>query len=112
MAGAKVSIAEAEAAKEKGIAKAAAGAGEEWLADALDFFVIFATENKEVQMDDVRKFAYENGMDAARDDRWWGPIGRRAEKSGIVKWAKPGKAKNKQAHRRPNNVWKSKIYAN
>ena len=82
-----------------------------WTDDAFDFLKYFASANAEFIGEDVKAWAYRNGLDEPPNDSCWGTVMRRGSKERITEFL--GYAKRSQTaarHGTPSRLWKSLVY--
>ena len=66
----------------------------------------FLLENKgEFQMEDVREFAYKNGLQQAESNRSWGAVAVKARKLGLIQFVRIEPTRGITAHRANANVY-------
>ena len=96
--------------KEEGMAKAEAGASEEWKMAASLAIMDVAKKNKEFTADEVWEVLQRMGITGPQEPRAMGPMMRNAAKLGMI--TKTGYSRVSQQgtnHARPVAIWKSLI---
>ena len=92
--------------RDKGIQRAINHAEREepnWQQQALAYLMRYP--GKRFQAEDVRLWAYENGLTPAPHDRAWGAVIIYAKKHGIIRFYGYKNVKNPKAHSTPASVW-------
>ena len=98
---------------ENGIAKSAAHAELEepgWGNKALEYFRLYATLHPSFLTEDVRSFAYADGLQEPPAVGAWGSVSRRAVKEGYVKSRGKTPSNNPSQHGKYMTLWVSEIF--
>ena len=90
---------------EAGAKQALDHAGYIWAAEAYLAFCYYAKTVESFMADDVRHFAYANGLILPPDNRAWGGVVNRAVKAGQIKRLGYAPLKSPNCHARPQSVW-------
>lgn len=78
----------------------------QWAAQALDILKRFiASHSEPFMVEDVRAFAYKQGLQHPERDQAWGAIIRRACKNGLINKIGQGIAKDPTRHRGYTAIW-------
>jgi len=75
----------------------------DWPEQALDYLKRYP--NKVFMAEDVRTWAYKNGLTPAPSGRAWGSIIATARKQGIIKHVGYSATSNPKSHSTPASVW-------
>ena len=81
----------------------------DWKSNALKCLQEYIKLNpgEKFQAEDVRQFAYKNGLPKPPSHRAWGGIMVGAKKSGIIRFVGYENVDNPKAHSTPASVWRS-----
>ena len=74
-----------------------------WQEQALMFLMKFP--EKRFQAEDVRSWAYSQGLTTPPNDRAWGAVIRKAKNQGCIRHVGYDAVSNPNAHRTPASVW-------
>ncbi len=106
-------VSQAEAYKEDGMRRALLSAeskNPDWAAQALDMLRRFiASHSDPFMVEDVRAFAYREGLPHPDRDQAWGAIVVRAAKMGIIVNVGVAVAKDPTRHRGYTALWQRRI---
>lgn len=96
-----------EALRDTGMSRASEHANSQhigWTERALNFVRTFPA--REFMTEDVREFAYSNGLPHPPDDRAWGTVITTARRQGLIVHDRYAAVDNPKAHARPASVWR------
>lgn len=83
---------------------------EDFKIEAYPFMVEYAKQHKTFLVEDVRIWAYKNGLEEAENPSWWGGVTRKAIKEGIIsKTGQMGLTKSNVSGSW-HHIWGSTIY--
>lgn len=71
---------------------------------------VYAATHREFMTEDVRVWAYENGLPQPPDGRAWGAVTVQAAKNGFIVLDRYQKTRIRPAHATPRPVWRSRLY--
>lgn len=99
-----------EELRDRGIKQAEDSAGPLWKNEALHLFKRFLRESplNEFLTEDVRAFAYSNGLPHPKSERAWGAVIIAMNRLELVEFVRHGNVKNPKAHATPASVWRRK----
>lgn len=91
---------EARAARDAGMEQAEESSGQNWQEEAFDHLKEYVKQagKREFMMEQVREFAYDNGLSYPPSERAWGSIAIRAIKTKLIQRVGIGPTTNKRAH--------------
>jgi hypothetical protein len=96
--------------RDRGIERAARGAGKEWVDVAVAYVGFVALHHKAFTCELARNWAEKNGLDPASNNHAWGHVMRLAQQYGYISPTNVHvPARDSSSHCGPVRVWKSNI---
>lgn len=75
-----------------------------WIQSAM--LSILAFPRAEFRVEELRQFAYANGLDKPPSQRAWGPVIMRARRESLIEFVRYEIAQGNDMHRQPVSLWK------